>query len=72
MRQGNPEEALWQINHAIELAVYNYAAGESEQAVRDLMRDKLEIIRNKEKYAEEMLAKAEGRKLLFEKMDDNK
>ena len=72
MRQGHLEDALWQIDHAIELAVDIYAAGESEQAVRDLMSDKLEIVRSKEKHTDEMLAKAEGRKLLFEKMDDNK
>ena len=36
------------------------------------MKDKFEIVNNKDKHAAEMLAKAEGRKLLFQEMDDNK
>lgn len=44
MRQGHAVEALWQFDHAIELAVDAYAKGEAEKAVQDLMKEKAKVV----------------------------
>ena len=59
-RHGNTEEATNAIDRAIEFAVFQYAAGQGEQKVCELMQEQHDISENKEKYAEEKLAKVRG------------